>query len=202
MTGRKVEYLSIPYKSIASFSVETAGNFDLDAEMKIWLSGRSTPVEKKFKRGSKVIVGVQESVGRTHNLAQEFHQPQPLVLLHRCVILAHQLHHLFTEMSLPLCILQRGLLSGVGFRIPQIILEQEIEVDDVRMRLARLDTHHRTVLGEGKRRYQIHALQLRWCEAPANMRRHQSVFIERLVALPCHAAHIDIAPVGDVHMTA
>ena len=62
MTARKVEYHSIPYKSIASFSVETAGNFDLDAEMKIWLSGRSTPVEKKFKRGSKVIVGVQKAL--------------------------------------------------------------------------------------------------------------------------------------------
>lgn len=62
LTGRKVEYHSIPYKSISSFSVETAGNFDMDAEMKIWLSGRSTPLEKKFKRGSDVIVGVQKAL--------------------------------------------------------------------------------------------------------------------------------------------
>ena len=62
MTGRKVEYHSIPYKSISSFSVETAGNFDMDAEMKIWLSGRSTPIEKKFKRGTDVVIGVQKAL--------------------------------------------------------------------------------------------------------------------------------------------
>lgn len=62
MTGRKVEYHSIPYKSISAFSVETAGNFDMDAEMKIWLSGRSTPIEKKFKRGTDVVIGVQKSL--------------------------------------------------------------------------------------------------------------------------------------------
>lgn len=35
MTGSKVEYHSIPYRSITRFSVETAGTFDLDAEQKI-----------------------------------------------------------------------------------------------------------------------------------------------------------------------
>ena len=38
LTGKKVEYLSIPYKSIKYFSVETAGRFDRDAELKIWVS--------------------------------------------------------------------------------------------------------------------------------------------------------------------
>ena len=64
LTGRKVEYHSIPYKSISSFSVETAGNFDMDAEMKIWLSGRSTPLERKFKRGTKVVIGVQKALAQ------------------------------------------------------------------------------------------------------------------------------------------
>ena len=36
VTGKKVEYKSIPYKSISRFSVETSGHFDLDAELKIW----------------------------------------------------------------------------------------------------------------------------------------------------------------------
>jgi Bacterial PH domain len=36
MTGRKVEYHTIPYRSITHFSVETAGTFDLDAELKIY----------------------------------------------------------------------------------------------------------------------------------------------------------------------
>ena len=39
LTGNKVEYHSLPYKSITHFSVETAGHFDLDAELKIWISG-------------------------------------------------------------------------------------------------------------------------------------------------------------------
>ena len=39
ITGSKIEYLSIPYRSIVRFSVETAGAFDLEAELKIWLTG-------------------------------------------------------------------------------------------------------------------------------------------------------------------
>lgn len=37
LTGSKTEYKSITYKSISRFSVETAGTFDLDAELKIWI---------------------------------------------------------------------------------------------------------------------------------------------------------------------
>lgn len=48
LTGSKVEYHSIPYKSITHFSVETAGTFDLDAELKIWISGTPTPIQKQF----------------------------------------------------------------------------------------------------------------------------------------------------------
>jgi hypothetical protein len=39
MTGRKVDYHSIPYRAITQFKIETAGHFDLDAELKIWISG-------------------------------------------------------------------------------------------------------------------------------------------------------------------
>ena len=48
LTGVKVEYHSIPYKSITHFSIETAGAFDLDAELKIWISGTQEPIGKKF----------------------------------------------------------------------------------------------------------------------------------------------------------
>lgn len=51
MTGKKVEYHSIPYRSITHFSVETAGHLDLDAELKLWLSGTSVPIGKKFSKG-------------------------------------------------------------------------------------------------------------------------------------------------------
>lgn len=51
---KKVEYLSIPYKSIVRFSVETAGTFDLDAELKIWLSGQDLPIEKTFNKSTNI----------------------------------------------------------------------------------------------------------------------------------------------------
>ncbi|MZD08911.1 PH domain-containing protein [Streptomyces sp. SID5785] len=51
MTGKKVEYHSVPYRSITHFAVETAGHFDLDAELKIWVSGSGTPIEKTFTKG-------------------------------------------------------------------------------------------------------------------------------------------------------
>ena len=50
LTGSKVEYHSIPYKSITHFSVETGGHFDLDAELKIWIASTALPVTKKFNK--------------------------------------------------------------------------------------------------------------------------------------------------------
>lgn len=54
ITGKKVDYHSIPYRSIIHFSVETAGTFDLDAELKIWLSGSHEPIVKQFGKGVDV----------------------------------------------------------------------------------------------------------------------------------------------------
>ncbi|MEW2636000.1 PH domain-containing protein [Streptomyces sp. NPDC048389] len=51
ITGRKVEYHSVPYRSITHFSVETAGTFDLDAELRIWISGTPAPIQKTFTKG-------------------------------------------------------------------------------------------------------------------------------------------------------
>ncbi len=50
LTGSKVSYHSIPYRSITHFSVETAGTFDLEAELKIWISGTAVPVQKQFNK--------------------------------------------------------------------------------------------------------------------------------------------------------
>lgn len=50
LTGRKVEVQSIPYRSIVRFSVETAGTFDLDADLKIWVSSAAAPIEVKIGR--------------------------------------------------------------------------------------------------------------------------------------------------------
>lgn len=51
LTAKKVEYHSVPYKSITNFKVETVGHFDLEAELKIYISGMSTPIEKTFGSG-------------------------------------------------------------------------------------------------------------------------------------------------------
>ena len=51
ITGKKINYLSVVYKSISRFSIETAGNFDLEAELKIWISSEVNPsVSKKFNK--------------------------------------------------------------------------------------------------------------------------------------------------------
>lgn len=54
LTGNKVEYHSLPYKSITHFSVETAGHFDLDAELKIWISGNPMPIQKRFNKNLNI----------------------------------------------------------------------------------------------------------------------------------------------------
>lgn len=63
LTGNKVEYHSIPYRAITHFVVETAGRFDLDAELKIWISGTSTPITKEFRKGSNIL-GVQRTLAQ------------------------------------------------------------------------------------------------------------------------------------------
>jgi hypothetical protein len=50
VTGKKQEMISIPYKSIKKFSKESAGLFDLDAELRIWLIGESEPIKWEFSR--------------------------------------------------------------------------------------------------------------------------------------------------------
>jgi hypothetical protein len=50
LTGNKVDYQSIPYHSITRFSIETAGTFDLDAELKIWLTGNPQPIQLQFNK--------------------------------------------------------------------------------------------------------------------------------------------------------
>lgn len=39
ITGKKVDYSSLPYARIQAFSVETAGAMDRDSELELWFSG-------------------------------------------------------------------------------------------------------------------------------------------------------------------
>ncbi|MGT2665928.1 PH domain-containing protein [Streptococcus rifensis] len=57
VSGKKTSYKSLPYRSISRFTVETSGHFDLDAELKIWVSSAREPAEiLQFKSDSSVIM--------------------------------------------------------------------------------------------------------------------------------------------------
>lgn len=54
LTGSKVDYQTIPYSSIKKFSKESAGLLDLDAELKIWVTGEALPIKKEFKKDQNI----------------------------------------------------------------------------------------------------------------------------------------------------
>jgi hypothetical protein len=55
LTGSKTEYVSVAYKSISRFSIETAGTFDLEAELKIWISSEQEPsIKHQFNKSVNV----------------------------------------------------------------------------------------------------------------------------------------------------
>lgn len=39
ITGKKIDYTSLPYSKVQAFSVETSGIVDLDSELELWFSG-------------------------------------------------------------------------------------------------------------------------------------------------------------------
>lgn len=53
VTGKKKDFTSIPYSKITTYSLETAGVFDLDAELEIYLSGLGR-VKFEFKGSADV----------------------------------------------------------------------------------------------------------------------------------------------------
>ncbi|MEY4754106.1 MAG: hypothetical protein RJA44_1781 [Pseudomonadota bacterium] len=61
LTGSKKEYLSLPYRSVVRFSVETQGHFDVESELKIWVSGSETPISREF-RGDGSILDIQRTL--------------------------------------------------------------------------------------------------------------------------------------------
>ena len=61
LTSRKVDYLVVPYRAITAYSIETAGTLDMDSELKIWVSGRTDPIQKTLKRGAN-IRGIQAAI--------------------------------------------------------------------------------------------------------------------------------------------
>jgi hypothetical protein len=59
MTGRKKEFLSIPYDKITMYSVESAGFLDRDEDFKLWVGSNPNPIERKFNK-SVDIYAVQQ----------------------------------------------------------------------------------------------------------------------------------------------
>ena len=50
ITGSKVSVQSVPYRSVVRFAVESAGTFDLDSDLNIWVSGAASPLTVKISR--------------------------------------------------------------------------------------------------------------------------------------------------------
>lgn len=55
VTGKKKEFFSIPYHNVECFSIETAGTFDDDSEMKLWVKGLDQPIEINFGRSGNIL---------------------------------------------------------------------------------------------------------------------------------------------------
>lgn len=65
LTGKKRDFTSLPYSKIQVWSVETAGTFDLDAELDMWFSGLGR-VRLEFK--GRVDVGALSKMIAFHVL--------------------------------------------------------------------------------------------------------------------------------------
>ncbi|BFM14067.1 PH domain-containing protein [Maricurvus nonylphenolicus] len=61
VTGKRTEYHSIPYKSIAHYAVITSGHFDLDGELQIWTANSAEPITKEIK-GGETLVNLQKAL--------------------------------------------------------------------------------------------------------------------------------------------
>ena len=54
ITGKKKDFSTLPYSKIQVFSVETAGNFDLDSELEMYFSGLGK-VKFEFSGNSDIV---------------------------------------------------------------------------------------------------------------------------------------------------
>lgn len=65
ITGKKKDFTSLPLAKIQAFSVETAGTFDLDAELELWFSGLG---KVKFEFSGKTDVAYLNKLVAHHVL--------------------------------------------------------------------------------------------------------------------------------------
>lgn len=67
LTGKKIEYYTVPFKNIITYAIETAGTLDLDSEIKLLLSGGIT-VELKFMASKNM----NELLVKVYHLINDF----------------------------------------------------------------------------------------------------------------------------------
>ena len=61
VSGKRKNYLSIPYSSLQAFAIETAGSaFDGDGELKLWSKGSGQQQKIDFAKGSVDMFGIQQ----------------------------------------------------------------------------------------------------------------------------------------------
>lgn len=82
MTGKKREYTCVPYKAIDYFSKETAGHFDLDAEIKIWIKSRKEPIVLEFRKDAHIhdvfkVLMLKRSGSPTYFVMPHFNEERP-----------------------------------------------------------------------------------------------------------------------------
>ena len=63
LRGKKVEYVSVPYRAVVRFSTENAGTFDMDSEVRIWATGFAEPISIELARGAN-LAGLQQALAR------------------------------------------------------------------------------------------------------------------------------------------
>lgn len=65
ITGKKTEYVSIPYRSIVKFSIETAGHFDMDADITLWLSSHREPTTLELRKSGDISALIRTIAAHT-----------------------------------------------------------------------------------------------------------------------------------------
>lgn len=65
ITGKKKDFTSLPYSKVQAFAVESAGSFDLDAELELWFSGLG---KVKFEFKGKTDVAYMNKLVAHHVL--------------------------------------------------------------------------------------------------------------------------------------
>lgn len=63
-SGKKILWMSVPYTSLRAFSVESAGSWDRDSEVKLfcktyWMDGVSSVIKQDLRKGRADIIQIQ-----------------------------------------------------------------------------------------------------------------------------------------------